>query len=286
MAEVPQLDALARANRSLLLGARESRQAAGTATAASAPIFAAPSRGVADLTRATADAVVAAGGTLQLGHAVGSITAAGAGWDVDDQHFGAVILATPAPVASSLLAAVAPEASAALSAAETADVIMVTLHVDGGEWPDRFAGRSGYLVPKPVQRSVTAASFGSQKWGHWQPPDGGQILRVSLGRDGQPALQFSDDEVVERVLDDLSLHLGVRFTPREIRISRWPGAFAQYRPHHARWVDAVEAALPSGLFVDWRGVPWHRDPRMHPTRRSDRATSSKEPPFSARLSGQ
>ena len=257
LAEVPQLDALARANRSLLLGARESRQAAGTATAASAPIFAAPSRGVADLTRATADAVVAAGGTLQLGHTVGSITAAGAGWDVDDQHFGAVILATPAPVASSLLAAVAPEASAALGAAETADVIMVTLHVDAGEWPDRFAGRSGYLVPKPVQRSVTAASFGSQKWGHWQPPDGGQILRVSLGRDGQPALQFSDDEVVERVLDDLSLHLGVRFTPREIRISRWPGAFAQYRPHHARWVDAVEAALPSGLFVAgaaYRGI--------------------------------
>ena len=257
LAEVPQLDALARANRSLLLGARESRQAAGTATAASAPIFAAPSRGVADLTRATADAVVAAGGTLQLGHAVGSITAAGAGWDVDDQHFGAVILATPAPVASSLLAALAPEASAALSAAETADVIMVTLHVDGGEWPDRFAGRSGYLVPKPVQRSVTAASFGSQKWGHWQPPDGGQILRVSLGRDGQPALQFSDDEVVERVVDDLSLHLGVRFTPREIRISRWPGAFAQYRPHHARWVDAVETALPSGLFVAgaaYRGI--------------------------------
>jgi len=257
LAEVPQLDALARANRSLLLGARESRQAAGTATAASAPIFAAPSRGVADLTRATADAVVAAGGTLQLGHAVGSITAAGAGWDVDDQHFGAVILATPAPVASSLLAAVAPEASAALSAAETADVIMVTLHVDGGEWPDRFAGRSGYLVPKPVQRSVTAASFGSQKWGHWQPPDGGQILRVSLGRDGQPALQFSDDEVLERVLDDLSFHLGVQFTPRNARISRWPGAFAQYRPHHARWVDAVEAALPSGLFVTgaaYRGI--------------------------------
>ena len=257
LAEVPQLNALAEANRSLLLGARTSKQAAGTAAATTSPIFAAPRRGVAELTRATADAVVAAGGTLQLSHTVRSITAAGPGWDIDDQRFGAVILATPALVASSLLTAVAPEASAALGTAETADVIMVTLHVEEGEWPDRFSGLSGYLVPKPAQRSVTAASFGSQKWGHWQPPEGGQILRVSLGRDGQPALQFSDGEVLERVLDDLCIQLGVRFTPRDTRISRWPGAFAQYRPHHARWVDAVEAALPSGVFVTgaaYRGI--------------------------------
>ncbi len=31
---------------------------------------------------------------------------------------------------------------------------------------------SGYLVPKPVQHLVTAASFGSQKWAHWRPADG------------------------------------------------------------------------------------------------------------------
>lgn len=257
LAEVPQLDALARSNRSLLLGARKTRQAAGTATASSAPIFAAPRHGIAELTQATADAIVAAGGTLQLGHAIGAIDAAGTGWDVDGQTFDAVIMATPAPATASLLATAAPDASAVLQSAETADVIMVTLHIDDAEWPDRLAGRSGYLVPKPVQRSVTAASFGSQKWGHWQPPSGGQILRVSLGRDGQPVLHLSDDDVIERVLDDLHLHLGVRFTPRAVRISRWPGAFAQYRPHHARWVDTVESELPAGVFVtgsSYRGI--------------------------------
>ena len=257
LAEVPQLDALARSNRSLLLGARKTRQVAGTATAAAAPIFATPRRGIADLTRATADAVVAAGGTIRLGHSVGSVSASGTGWAIDQERFGAVIMATPAPVAADLLAVAAPDAAAGLARAETADVIMVSLHVDAAEWPDRLAGRSGYLVPKPVQRSVTAASFGSQKWGHWQPPAGGQILRVSIGRDGQPVLQYTDDEVVERVLDDLDLHLGVRFTPREVRISRWPGAFAQYRPHHARWVDAVETVLPAGVFVagsSYRGI--------------------------------
>ncbi|HSM67232.1 MAG TPA: hypothetical protein VK860_13070, partial [Ilumatobacteraceae bacterium] len=38
-------------------------------------------------------------------------------------------------------------------------------------------------------------------------------------------------------------------------ITRWPGAFAQYRPHHARWVADVEASLPSGVFVT--GAAYH-----------------------------
>lgn len=257
LAEVPQLDALARRHRSMLLGARATRDATGTATAAAAPIFATPRTGVAGLARATAAAVTAGGGTVRLGHGIGSIRAVGDCWEVDGQPFAAVVMATPAGAAADLLGTAAPDAARLLGTAETADVIMVTLHIAPDEWPDRLDGRSGYLVPKPVQRWVTAASFGSQKWRHWQPAGGGQILRVSMGRDGRPVLQLGDDEVVERVLDDLEIHLGVRFSPLDIRISRWPGAFAQYRPHHARWVDAVEACLPTGLFVagaGYRGI--------------------------------
>jgi oxygen-dependent protoporphyrinogen oxidase len=66
-------------------------------------------------------------------------------------------------------------------------------------------------------------------------------------------MQLDDTEVLEMVLEDLEHHLGVRFVPDEIRITRWPDAFAQYRPHHAAWVDRVEAALPSGLFVTGAG---------------------------------
>ncbi len=143
---------------------------------------------------------------------------------------------------------------------DRADVVMVTLHVPDDEFPDRLHGRSGYLVPKPVQRDVTAASFGSQKWAHWAPPAGGQILRVSLGRDGAPVLHLGDDDIVTRTLDDLRRHLGVTFSPTEVRVTRWPGAFAQYRPHHRRWVDTVRSGLAPGIFVagssyDGIGIP-------------------------------
>jgi protoporphyrinogen/coproporphyrinogen III oxidase len=140
-----------------------------------------------------------------------------------------------------------------LRQAETADVIMVTLHVGAEQWPGHLRGLSGYLVPKPVQRWVTAASFASQKWAHWRPPSGGEILRVSLGRDGTAVMHLDDAQVLQVVLDDLERHLGVRFDPREVRLTRWAGAFAQYRPHHAAWVDQVEATLPAGVHVTGAG---------------------------------
>jgi oxygen-dependent protoporphyrinogen oxidase len=137
---------------------------------------------------------------------------------------------------------------------------MVSLHVPDEEFSDRLRGRSGYLVPKPVQRDITAVSFASQKWAHWAPPAGGQILRVSLGRDGAPVLHLDDDEIVTRTLDDLRRHLGVSLTPVDVRLTRWPGAFAQYRPHHRLWVDTVRGGLEPGMFVagssyDGIGIP-------------------------------
>lgn len=259
LAEVPQLAALARENRSMLLAARHQRSAQGTATAASGPVFAAPRRGMAALTSATAATFTAAGGSVVTGGAVEAIEPTGHGLRISagsgDEVVTAAVVATPAAITGPMIRSAAPPAAALLAQAETADVIMVTMHVPAEQWPERLRGLSGYLVPKPVQRRVTAASFGSQKWAHWRPPDGGEILRVSLGRDGVEVLHLDDDEVLDAVLADLDHQLGVAFAPAEVRITRWPGAFAQYRPHHQRWVGDVEAALPPGVFVT--GAAYH-----------------------------
>ena len=252
LAEVPQIRALADDNRSLLLAARRQRgSTAGTATAATSPIFAAPRGGIASLIDATARAVTDAGGEIRTNSPVHSIERhdAGTRWSIDGNEYDAVIFAGPARSTGSILDGAAPEVADLLAQAETADVIMITLHISADQWPERLRGLSGYLVPKPAQCRVTAASFGSQKWRHWKPPGGGEILRVSIGRDGMPVLQLTDTEVLDAVLTDLDTHLGVRFSPLDVRITRWPGAFAQYRPHHAAWVDAIENALPSGLFI-------------------------------------
>ena len=130
---------------------------------------------------------------------------------------------------------------------------MVTLHVAADEWPERLQ-RPEWL-PRPEAGPtighgsiVRLAEVGTLAATRGRPDP-----RVSLGRDGVEVLQLSDDEVLDAVLADLALHLGVAFDPLEVRITRWPGAFAQYRPHHASWVDAIEDNLPSGIFVTGAG---------------------------------
>ena len=240
---VPQLAALAGRSRSLLLGARAMRSAM---PVRDGPLFFAPRTGMATLTDALASAADAAGVTIRTGAAVTTIARDGAMWRTDDEPFDVVVLATPAATTAPVIAGAAPEASRLLGAMEHAGVVIVTLAVD--QWPDRLLGRSGYLVPKPVQRTVTAASFGSQKWSHWRP-DRGEVLRVSLGRDGLVVDDLDDDQLVDRAVTEVGEHLGLDLQPTAVRVSRWPGGFPQYRPHHREWHARVVAALPDRLLV-------------------------------------
>jgi oxygen-dependent protoporphyrinogen oxidase len=121
--------------------------------------------------------------------------------------------------------------------------------------PRQVLGTSGYLVPKPVQRLVTAASFGSQKWAQWH--GAGELLRVSLGRDGSPVDDLDDDALLAAAVDEVGRHLGTDLQPTATRVSRWPRSFPQYRPGHLRWLAAVDATTPPGLFVTgaaYRGI--------------------------------
>ena len=110
-------------------------------------------------------------------------------------------------------------------------------------------------MPKPDQRLVTAASFGSQKWTHWQGRD--EIVRVSVGRDGLPIDDLDDATLIDAAVSELGRHLGDDVQPNAVRLSRWPQAFPQYRPGHLDWLAAVDAATPPGLFLtgaSYRGI--------------------------------
>jgi protoporphyrinogen/coproporphyrinogen III oxidase len=253
---VPQLAGLAQQHRSLLLGGRSARARQGATSRG--PIFGAPRAGMGGLVAAAADHVERHGGTILVHRPVASIERDGAGWRVDDERFDVVVLATPAPAAAPLLTAVAPDAAAGLATIEQADVIMLRLAVPADNLPDAIVhGHSGYLVPKSRQRFVTAASFASQKWAHWQPDDGGHLLRVSIGRDGLPIDHLDDAAAVDAVVADTEVHLGVTLQPDAVSVTRWLGAFPQYRPYHHRLVDQVEAAMPTGIALagaSYRGI--------------------------------
>lgn len=248
LAAVPQIAELANRGRSVLLAARH------RPPPPTGPVFLAPAGGMETLVQRTAADVRALGGEIHTGAPVTALERDGSQWRVDGTAFDAVVLACPARPAARLTEQIAPQAANLLRRIPTADVALVTLAVDSGGWPTGLRHLSGYLVPKPRQRLVTAVSFGSQKWQRWASSNR-IVLRVSLGRDGLPVLHLTDDQLAEAAVDDVSRHLGMTLAPTEVRVSRWSGAFPQYRPHHTRLVDDAEAALPAGVAL--AGASYH-----------------------------
>jgi oxygen-dependent protoporphyrinogen oxidase len=239
---VPQIAELAMNHRSILLAGRHRQPAP------EGPVFYAPVQGMGSLVAATATALRDRGADLRTGATVESLEADGAGWRVDGVHADGVVLACPAAHAALLVA------DERLAVVPYADVAMVTLAVPVSSWPQSLLGRSGYLVPKPVQRLVTAVSFGSQKWVHWQTPES-VILRISLGRDGLPVLHLHDDDLLAAAIDEVGGHLGIELQPTATRISRWFRAFPQYRPNHHLLVKQIESSLPPTITI--AGASYH-----------------------------
>lgn len=249
LAMVPQLAELA-GGRSLLLAARAMRK---RRPPSAGPTFYAPTTGMEALAVATRAAAERAGAALHTNSSVAAIERDGDGWRVDGSRAQAVVLATPAAGTAPLIAASLPDLAERLGAMDHAGVAIVTLAVPS--FPSRLRGLSGYLVPKPVQGLLTAASFGSQKWAHWQGD--GEVLRVSLGRDGVDCLDRTDDDLVAAAVGEVGAHLDLDLQPTSVRVTRWPSAFPQYRPGHRDWLGGVDAATPPGLFLtgaSYRGI--------------------------------
>jgi protoporphyrinogen/coproporphyrinogen III oxidase len=262
IAAVPQIASLT-ASRSLLLAAAKARKTAKKTTQPDAAIFGSPLRGMGALTETLAQRVRALGGkimtdapvlALSRHHNEYLVTTAQGEYTVD-----AIAICSPAQHSASFVAPLNERASQLLSQWDHASVVLITMAISARQWPSHLTG-SGYLVPKPEQRWLTAASFGSNKWAHWRPNDGSMIVRVSLGRDGLDVMDRQDDELVNLALADMKLHLGTDFTPHEVRISRWKDSFPQYRPHHfarlAELEHSLSATAPGVVFAgaSYRGI--------------------------------
>jgi oxygen-dependent protoporphyrinogen oxidase len=173
---------------------------------------------------------------------VDSVRRKNGGWEIADERFDAVIVTTPASASAKLVAPVSPDAAAGLASIDEVSVAIVRLAFADADIP-RVLDASGYLVPKPEQRHVTACSWASTKWAHWKAP-GQTILRASVGRwRDTHAYELDDDALVRAVLTDLDTQMGIRARPVAADVCRWPGGFPQYRPQHLSTIAAIERAL-------------------------------------------
>ncbi|MET9595821.1 protoporphyrinogen oxidase [Streptomyces sp. NPDC006516] len=234
------------------------------------PVFQGIEGGIGTLPGAVADAVRAGGAEILTETPVLGLTRSARGWDVRTDSrvvaADAVVLATPAWSASTLLAAECPAASVELAAVEYASMALVTMAFRRSDLAGTAAlqGRSGFLVPPVDGRTIKAATFSTNKW-RWVADSAPDLflLRTSVGRYGEEEhLHREDDELVDVSLGDLAAATGLTARPVDTEVTRWIGGLPQYPVGHlgrvARIRDEV-AKLPGlrvcGAVYDGVGIP-------------------------------
>ena len=168
------------------------------------------------------------------------VRADGAGVEAD-----AIVVAVPAPSARPLLPSL-PEGWASFTSS-------AVVHL---RYPEGALGRpldaAGYVASDPGL--VQACSWVSAKWPHLEEP--GPHLRAVVVEPGPGP----DDELGERVAEEVGVVMRADAAPDLIRVRRWPLALPRYRAGHAATVRRLRRALPpsiqvAGASYDGVGVP-------------------------------
>ncbi|HVW32087.1 MAG TPA: protoporphyrinogen oxidase, partial [Acidimicrobiia bacterium] len=217
--------------------------------------------GMADLIDALVTRLTALGVDLRLHQPVADIRAVGGGYEVVVETgsavpAGAVVVATPAPVAARLLRALCPAAAALLEGIEHASTATVSLAYRRDDVGTPPAGY-GFVVPRAEGRHLLAGTWGSNKW-PGRAPDDLVLVRGYVGGVGREAvLEADDDGLVHLVRAELGALAGITGTPVHREVHRYPQGMPQYNVGHLARVERIRGALAAcpGLLVT--GAPYN-----------------------------
>ena len=233
---------------------------------AEGPVFLTPLGGSQRLVDRLVEAIVELRVDVRTSTPVGALAMDGAQVCVatpdDELTADAVVVATPAHVAAGLLVELSPSAADLLGGIDHVSVAFLTLVFNRTDVPGPLDA-AGMLVPHSSATTITAASWGSVKWAHWD--DGHHVvIRASIGHDGDDrGRTLNDEQITSTVLNDLHSTMGITASPVAVRITRWPDAFPQYRPGHGDLVERVTLQLAddapqvrlAGMAYDGVGIP-------------------------------
>jgi oxygen-dependent protoporphyrinogen oxidase len=168
------------------------------------------------------------------------------GWLLSASHgadqFDAVIIATTAPIAATLLQDADTSLAQELNGIAYSSSVTVALGFDQSVRSSLPTG-FGFLVPRGEGKRILAATFVHHKFPH-RAPENRALIRCFLGgtRD-EPALHLSHEEILRIVREELRQILGVTAEPLFTRIYKWKAAMAQYNVGHLDRLDRIESLL-------------------------------------------
>ncbi len=169
----------------------------------------------------------------------------------------AVILATPADSASSILEKVAPRSGSLLAQIPYSPMAVVGLGFDIqdlGRPPRGF----GFLIPSVEGRKILGALWTSSIFPAHRSPQGKFLIRAMVGGARDHTTPFLDDEdLVGTVRRELASTMELTASPSFTTVIRWDRAIPLYTVGHLDRLGEAEKALPRGIVLAgnaYRGV--------------------------------
>jgi oxygen-dependent protoporphyrinogen oxidase len=203
-------------------------------------------------------------GDLRLGSRVIGLRRLSSGFEVTldssrTLQTDAVVIATPAFIAASLLEPIEPRLAVLLRQIRYVSTATVSLGYRRADLPTDLNG-FGFMVPKSENRQILACTWSSTKFDHRAPTDGA-LLRLFVGGDTKEHLveTLKDEELFALAQTELKAIMGITAPPVAQRVFRWPKGNAQYDVGHLDRVAEMEqltAAIP-GLYLTgsaFRGI--------------------------------
>ncbi|MFV1964572.1 MAG: protoporphyrinogen oxidase [Pirellulaceae bacterium] len=254
-ASMPQFFGMEQKHGSLARGMRrlaKARRSDAQGTGARYGLFVSARHGLGTLVDAIAARLPA--GSVRLKCSIQELAAhVEGGWDLlpegaeQPERFDAVIVATPASRAASLLARVDEPLSSSLRDVPYAGTVILAAGFRRDQFSHPLDG-FGYVVPIIEKRRVLSVSFSSVKFSGRAPEDC-VLLRVFVGGACQAELLDLDDHALQQLVEEeLQEVLGLRGKPQFFEPFRWPDAMPQYHVGHLQRTEEIEqraAALPN-----------------------------------------
>src|SRR5437870_3769249 len=154
----------------------------------------------------------------------------------------ALILATPAYEAATLLEPLDDELSALLRGIPYVSTATISLGFRRRDFSHRLDGY-GFVVPRIEGRALLAVTWTSSKWSHRAPDDAGRLRAYVGGAGRETVLERDDNGLVSLVRAELRDMMGVTEAPVLAKVYRWPRAMPQYLVGHLERLAAIDGRL-------------------------------------------
>jgi protoporphyrinogen/coproporphyrinogen III oxidase len=187
-------------------------------------------------------------GALRTKSPVECVTGENSGWTVSagygSDHFDAVIMATPAHAAATVLRLTNEKLAAELAEIRYTSSVTVTLGYDESvrrSLPPGF----GFLVPRGEGLRMLAATFVHNKFPH-RAPENRALVRCFLGgaRDEQ-IVGSKENEILRIVRNELKQIISISAEPLFARVYKWRNAMAQYEVGHLERLQRIQTLCES-----------------------------------------